>query len=155
MALEIERKFLLKDESWRHSVERSIRMVQGYLCEGEGHSVRVRIEDESAFLNLKASADGIHRHEFEYEVPTEEAREMLDKLALYPVIEKVRHILFFDGYEWEIDVYSGANQGLVVAEVELAHADKAFALPSWAGEEVSHDMRYYNTSLAARPYSTW
>lgn len=155
MALEIERKFLLKDESWRDSVVRTISMVQGYLCGAEGRSVRIRIEDDKALLNIKGSSDGISRHEFEYEVPVDEGMEMLRELAINPLIEKQRHIIFFGGHEWEIDVFSGENEGLVVAEVELTDVDKEFEHPPWVGEEVSHDMRYYNTALASKPYSKW
>jgi adenylate cyclase len=155
MAEEIERKFLVSNESWRDAVETSIRMRQGYLSEGYERSIRVRSENDRAFLNIKSSQDGIHRLEYEYEIPPGDAAEILDRIALKPLIEKTRHILHHDGFEWEIDVFEGDNAGLVVAEVELPSIDTPLPLPPWIGTEVSDDLRYYNVSLQKHPYSTW
>ncbi|MFO7580957.1 CYTH domain-containing protein [Guyparkeria sp.] len=155
MAREIERKFLLADWSWREEVERSDRLVQGYLNEEGGASVRVRHNGRQAFLNIKSRTLGISRDEFEYEIPMADAERMLDHLTCGPVIDKTRHFVRRDGLLWEIDEFHGANDGLVVAEVELEHEDQAFERPDWLGEEVSHDPRYYNVSLVKKPYSQW
>lgn len=155
MGQEIERKFLVRDDTWRSAAVRRIRMRQGYLSAGMESSVRVRIEEERAFLNIKSSGDGIHRHEFQYEIPPEDATLLLDEIALRPLIEKTRHEVPVGEHLWEIDVFEGDNAGLVVAEVELGNAAEAFERPSWLGDEVSDDIRYYNVSLRTKPYLTW
>ncbi len=155
MAQEIELKFLVRDDSWRDAVSEEIRMRQGFLCDGFERSMRVRTENEKAYLNIKRSTDGIHRLEYEYEIPFDEAQEMLDRVALQPLIEKVRYLIPAGEYEWEIDCFTGENQGLVVAEIELPSIDAEFEKPSWLGEDVSHDFRYYNVSLREMPYSRW
>lgn len=155
MASEIERKFLIVDDSWLEAATRSISMRQGYLSEGYERSVRVRTENDRAFINIKSSDDGIHRLEYEYEIPLHDAEEILDRIALRPLIEKTRYIVEHQGFEWEIDVFEGDNAGLVVAEVELPSADVHLPLPDWTGREVSDDLRYYNVSLQKRPYCTW
>ena len=155
MASEIERKFLVLDDSWRTAAIQSIRMRQGYLSEGYERSVRVRTENDRAFINIKSSDDGIHRLEYEYEIPFHDADEILERIALRPLIEKTRYIVEHEGFEWEIDAFEGENAGLVVAEVELASVDVHLPLPDWTGREVSDDLRYYNVSLQKHPYSTW
>jgi adenylate cyclase len=155
VASEIERKFLVLDDSWRTAGVRSIRMRQGYLSEGYERSVRVRTENDRAFINIKSSDDGIHRLEYEYEIPLHDAEEILERIALRPLIEKTRYIVGHEGFEWEIDVFEGDNAGLVVAEVELPSADVRLPLPEWAGREVSDELRYYNVSLQKHPYCTW
>jgi adenylate cyclase len=155
MALEIERKFLVSNDAWKISVSRKIRMRQGYLSEGYDRSVRVRIENESAHINIKSSRDGIHRLEYEYTIPVSDAEEILDRVALKPLVEKTRHIVHHKGLEWEIDVFEGDNKGLIVAEVELPSADTHIPMPEWVGMEVSDDMRYYNVSLQKHPYNSW
>jgi len=155
MAQEIELKFLLLDDSWRDAVSEEIRMRQGFLCDGFERSMRVRTENDKAFLNIKSSTDGIHRLEYEYEIPFDEAQEMLDSVALQPLIEKVRYLIPAGEYEWEIDCFTGENEGLVIAEIELPSIDADFEKPSWLGEDVSHDFRYYNVSLREMPYSRW
>jgi adenylate cyclase len=155
MGQEIERKFLVTDEACTEQATRRTRMRQGYLSEGFGSSVRVRIENERALLNVKSSRDGIHRHEFEYEIPLEDAATMLDKVALQPLIEKTRYEIPSGRHVWEVDVFEGDNEGLVVAEIELASADEIFERPPWLGQEVSHDLRYYNVSLREKPYKNW
>lgn len=155
MGLEIERKFLLKDDGWRMDVSRSVAMDQGYLSRENGKaSVRVRTEGESARLNIKAAVVGATRAEFDYEVPPGDAREILAKLCVGR-LEKVRHFVEHAGHTWEIDEFGGANAGLVVAELELSREDEAFERPPWLGEEVTHDRRYYNHALALQPYATW
>lgn len=155
MATEIEHKFLLRDDRWRSQVERSARMRQGYLTSDARCSVRVRIADGQGFLNLKSGALGIQRSEYEYPIPLAEAEEILDILCEKPLLEKTRHFLWFGEHLWEIDEFEGDNAGLIVAEVELSRSDEPFARPDWLGEEVSHDIRYYNSQLARHPYQTW
>lgn len=155
MGQEIERKFLVKGDEWRPLSTGALTMRQGYLSDGFSSSVRVRIEDERAFINIKSSVDGIHRHEFQYEIPVSDAVDLLDHVALRPLIEKTRHEVPLGKHLWEIDVFEGENSGLIVAEVELAHADEPFERPSWIGEEVSDDLRYYNVSLRKNPYKNW
>jgi adenylate cyclase len=161
MGVEIERKFLLAGEGWRALVERSEPIAQGYLVAmasiAAGHaksSVRVRISGEKAWLNIKSATLGIERQEYEYPIPLDDARHMLDTLA-DGVLEKVRHHVMLDGAHFEIDEFGGANQGLVVAEIELEAADAAYPTPAWLGAEVSDQVRYYNVNLIDRPFSTW
>lgn len=155
MPLEIERKFLLKNDAWRRAAHDARRLRQGYLNSEERCSVRVRTAEGRAWLNIKSATLGAQRHEFEYEIPLEEADQMLDTLSLRPVIEKVRHLVAVGGHVWEIDEFEGENAGLVVAEIELDHPDEAFERPEWLGEEVTHDVRYYNTSLRRHPFREW
>jgi len=155
MGREIERKFLVKGEGWREAATRQTRMRQGYLSDGMSRSIRVRLEGNRAAINIKSSRDGIQRLEFEYPVPVEDAVAMLDHVALKPLIEKTRYEVPVGAHLWEVDVFEGANSGLIVAEVELGSVDEAFERPDWAGEEVSHDHRYYNVSLRENPYKNW
>ncbi len=155
MALEIERKFLPRSEAWRQQVERSTEIRQGYLAQDVQSAIRVRISGERAHLNIKANIDGVHRHEFEYEIPLADAEALFRDMVRGPVIHKIRHELTVDGHLWEIDEFLGENAPLVVAEIELSHADEPFTRPDWLGEEVSRDSRYFNSQLALRPYSRW
>jgi adenylate cyclase len=154
MAVEIERKFLLASDAWRAAVERSERLVQGYLG-GERASVRVRIGGDSAFLNIKARARGAERLEFEYPIPLADAEQMLDALSLPGRVEKIRHHLHIHGAHFEIDEFLGDSRGLLVAEIELDSVDAAFPRPAWLGREVTDESRFYNVALAARPYAQW
>jgi adenylate cyclase len=153
--LEIERKFLVNDISWKNAIRTAIPMRQGYLNSGQAGSVRVRIADEKAWLNIKGATLGAQRLEFEYEVPVEHARIMLDQMAVGPLIEKTRYLVDHGQHTFEIDVFEGDNEGLVVAEIELSHPEESFLKPSWLGLEVTEDIRYYNTMLAQHPYSSW
>ncbi|MEJ2577282.1 MAG: CYTH domain-containing protein [Gammaproteobacteria bacterium] len=155
MASEIERKFLLAHQGWREEVSASERITQGYLSRGANAAVRVRLHGDAAELNVKSTRDGIHRQEYEYPIPVADAEQMLESVALRPLIDKTRHLVRRGGHLWEIDEFHGENAGLIVAEIELAHADEPFARPDWLGEEVSTDARYYNSSLSERPYTTW
>lgn len=155
MGVEIERKFLVNGDAWKKNVSRSIHYRQGYLCGSTHASVRVRVTDEDARLNIKSATLGVQRDEFEYVIPLDEARQMLETLCEGPLIEKTRHLVEHKGHIWEIDVFEGQNQGLVVAEIELSVEDEAFERPPWVGEEVSHDPRYYNTSLVRHPFCQW
>jgi adenylate cyclase len=154
MGVEIERKFLVISDAWRARVRRSEPMRQMYLASHEGCSIRVRIAGESASLNIKGRTLGARRLEYAYPLPMEDALSMWSGLG-GPGIEKVRHFLEVGGHTWEIDEFGGANEGLVVAEVELSAEDEAFVRPDWVGDEVTGDFRYYNVCLAERPWPGW
>lgn len=153
MAVEIERKFLVKSDSWKAHATRAISMRQGYFDTAGGVTVRVRRQDERAVLTIKGPALGLARAEYEYEIPADDADAMLDSFCQGRQVEKTRHIVEFAGKIWEVDVFGGAHQGLVLAEVELARPDEPVALPGWVGEEVSHDPRYRNARLARQSRS--
>jgi len=155
MGIEVERKFLVSDESWRAGVTSSTRIVQGYIAQTGSATVRVRVKGDRGFLTIKGLSVGVSRSEFEYEVPVADALAMLDELAQGPVIDKVRHLVPVGDHVWEVDVFAGENAPLVMAEVELADSQEAFVRPDWAGVEVSDDQRYFNVNLARSPYSTW
>jgi len=155
MGVEIERKYLVKSDAWRELADAGTEYLQGYLIGARQASVRVRIEGDQAFLNIKSMTLDISRLEFQYPIPLADAREMLAQLCAKPLVEKTRYRVPHANHVWEVDVFAGVNQGLIVAEVELAAEDESLELPSWIGEEVSHDARYYNVNLARQPYTTW
>jgi len=155
MAIEIEHKFLLANDAWRQYTTRSIAYKQGYLSSQASSSIRVRISDERAWLNIKSATIGTHRHEYEYEIPLADATEILNTLCKKPLIEKTRYFIDTEQHVWEIDEFHGDNLGLVVAEIELSEINQDFEKPQWLGEEVTQDMRYYNNNLAVHPYSEW
>lgn len=155
MGIEIERKFLLADQTWRDQVERAEYMCQGYLQRDQSTAIRVRVVDVHAHINIKHTQDGLHRLEYEYPIPVKDAQEMLQEFALRPLIEKTRHYLNIGGMLWEIDEFHADNQGLIVAEIELEHADQPFQRPDWLGEEVTRDRRYYNSNLVKLPFNRW
>jgi adenylate cyclase len=155
MAVEIERKFLVKNDSWRASVEGESHIMQGYLANDDNASVRVRVKGDAAYLTIKGEASGISRSEYEYRIPVDDAQAMLRELAMFPPIDKVRYSVRFGRHLWDLDLFAGENEGLVMAEVELGAEDEAFEMPPWAGEEVSGDSRYYNVNLARAPYKHW
>jgi adenylate cyclase len=153
MGTEIERKFLVNDMSWKPS-QKNLAIIQGYLPTS-GFSLRVRIQDDKAFLTLKKSKSQISRHEFEYEIPAVDAREIIGIFCGSNVVEKTRHIVEHKGFTWEVDEFKGDNDGLIVAELELESEDQAFEKPLWLGEEVTRDSKYLNASLARIPYKIW
>jgi adenylate cyclase len=155
MATEIERKFLLRDDSWRAVADAGVVMRQGYLAGSERASVRVRVAGDQANINIKSATLGVTRTEYEYPIPLDEANALLDTLADGPLIEKTRYHVAHGSHTWEIDVFAGDNQGLVVAEIELGDPDEAFERPAWLGDEVSDDPRYYNVCLVKHPYKDW
>jgi adenylate cyclase len=155
MAQEIEHKFLLANADWRENVSYSVIYKQGYLSSQSTSSIRVRISDKQAWLNIKSATIGTQRSEYEYEIPLTDAHEILENLCLKPVIEKTRHFVTHENHLWEIDEFDGENAGLIVAEIELDSLDEIFAKPDWVGEEVTQDVRYYNNNLAKNPYSAW
>ncbi len=148
MAEEIERKFLVKDDSWRSNVRKSVPIQQGYLEVLHGTTVRARVKGEQAFLTVKGPSQGVSRLEFEYEIPVEDAAEMIADLCGTRRIKKTRHFVDVGGFEWVIDVFEDHNAPLVLAEVELESEDQAFEMPVWAGAEVSTDAAYFNVNLA-------
>jgi len=155
MAIEIERKFLLKNDSWRAIAGQGVEYIQGYLVGSKNASVRVRIEGDQAYLNIKSATLGIRRLEYEYPVPVDEAREILETLCEQPLIKKKRYHVTLGEDTWEIDEFDDENAGLVVAEIELANENIQPDLPDWIGKEVSEDPRYYNVSLVKHPFKTW
>ena len=155
MGQEIERKFLISDESWRNSADRGTRFRQGYLVGSKEASVRIRIEGDRANINIKSATLGVRRMEYEYTIPLDDAEELLDTLCEKPLIEKTRYHVHSGEHLWEIDVFEGDNEGLQVAEIELNDEDEQFERPPWIGEEVSTDTRYYNVCLVKHPFKEW
>jgi len=153
MSREIERKFLLKSDTWR-GLAHGVTYRQGYLCTVPERTVRVRIAGEAAFLTVKGLTIGNSRAEFEYAIPVRDAEQML-KLCEGPLVEKSRYEIPHAGKTWQVDEFFGENLGLIIAEVELASESEQPELPDWIGEEVSGNPRYYNASLARNPFSGW
>lgn len=155
MVQEIERKFLVDAQAW-NSAEKPAGAVfrQGYLVTDPQKTIRVRLTPDKAFLTIKGLTTGATRPEFEYEIPVTEATELLDRFAVTE-LSKTRYTLPFAGKIWEVDVFSGTNTGLIVAEIELDSEDEVFALPGWVTLEVTGDARYYNANLALHPYTLW
>lgn len=161
MGIEIERKYRVVGDGWRAAAHAVIPMAQGYLNDVgamdsgvQKASVRVRIQGEAAYLNIKSRELGHTRQEFDYPIPVAEARELL-ALCVGGLIDKRRHLVHHHGLLWEVDEFLGDNAGLVVAEVELESADQVFDKPDWTGAEVTDELRYYNLALASRPYAQW
>ncbi len=152
MGIEIERKFLVVGDGWRAAP--AVPVAQGYLNRDKQRTVRVRIVQDAAWLTVKGATAGATRAEFEYPIPVADARQLL-ALCDGPIVRKTRRVVEHAGATWEIDEFAGDNAGLVVAEIELAAEDAPFERPPWLGAEVTHDPRYFNSSLAAVPYSTW
>lgn len=153
MGIEIERKYLVKDDNWR-SLGVPVHYVQGYLVSDGIRTVRVRIAGDNGYLTIKGKSNGYSRAEFEYPVPAADAREML-KLCTIPVIEKYRTKVSYGGKIWEIDQFEGQNKGLIMAEIEIISEDEEFVMPPWIGEEVTGDLRYFNSNLAVYPFQNW
>jgi adenylate cyclase len=154
MAREIERKFLVRDKHYRR-LAKPIPYRQGYLSVARDRIVRVRIKADRAFLAIKGMTDGVTRTEYEYEIPIAEAEHMLAYLCEKPIIEKDRYMIECNGLEWSVDEFHGPNEGLIVAEVHLQDENQQIALPEWVGKEVSHEPKYFSSSLVRNPYSKW
>ena len=152
--MEIERKFLVNKDLWRPKSKGHLYR-QGYLSEVKERVVRVRVAVDKGFLTVKGVTEGFSRLEFEYEIPIEDAHQMLDTLCETPLIEKNRYKEEHEGMLWEIDVFLGENEGLVLAEVELKRETGQFSLPAWIDKEVSEDPRYFNVNLAKNPFRQW
>ncbi len=155
MATEIERKFLVEGD-FTKGVIHSRHIVQGYISSQPGRTVRLRISDRDGYITIKGPSDaaGLSRAEFEYRIPVEDA-EALMKLCEPGMIDKVRYEVLEKGHIWEVDVFHGVNEGLVMAEIELASADEQIERPAWLGKEVTGDRKYYNSMLSKRPYNQW
>ena len=154
MGTEIERKFLVLNSNYRKGASSGFYR-QGYLLSEREKVVRVRVCNAKGYLSVKGMANGITRPEFEYEIPEQDANEMLDTFCRDAILEKNRYILNVKGFRWEIDEFLGSNEGLVVAEIELQSESEAFPRPDWLGVEVSLDPRYYNNNLVRHPFREW
>lgn len=156
MSIEIERKYLIKNDKWRKHVKEDQHITQGYIKTADA-TVRIRCykDNRSAVITVKGKRDGISRLEFEYQIPYADAREMQDKLCQARLVEKTRHLIEYDGMIWELDEFHGDNEGLFVAEIELASEEQAYKLPKWVGKDVSYENRYRNSRLCINPYKDW
>lgn len=154
MGREIERKFLVYGTAWKHGVDGKL-VRQGYLSMDQERTMRVRAVADRGWLTIKGLMRGVTRVEHEYEIPLADAVQLLDTLCHQPVVEKTRYEIRYGGHLWEVDEFHGANEGLVVAEVELGSEDETFEQPPWLGDEVSHDPRYFNANLVRHPFKIW
>jgi adenylate cyclase len=154
MPKEIERKFIVATDTWRNSIEDKTPMRQGYI-RALDCTVRVRIAGTTGYLTIKGRTSNITRDEYEYEIPLQEAEEMLNNLCHGGNVGKLRYRVIVDGDEWVVDEFIGQNAGLIMAEIELTTENQSFTTPEWLGKEVSHDSRYTNGALAMKPFSTW
>lgn len=156
MALEIERKFLVLDDSYKHEAFSKSHIQQGYICSERGRTVRIRIRNERAYITIKGPSlnGGLSRYEFEQEIPLDDARKLLT-LCDPGIIDKTRWLVKAGNHTFEVDEFAGDNEGLTVAEVELASEDEAFEKPAFIGQEVTGDRRYYNSHLRRNPYCRW
>lgn len=156
MSIEIERKFLIKNDSWRKQVNEDLHITQGYIKSQEA-TVRVRCyrNSNTAEVTIKGKREGISRLEYEYSIPYEDALEMQEKLCQKRLVEKTRHIIYHEGLKWELDEFHGDNEGLFIAELELSNENQAYTLPNWVGKDVSYLQRYRNSKLCAFPYKDW
>jgi adenylate cyclase len=156
MGIEIERKFLVKKDKWEQVVKKEKSLFrQGYILSDPQKTIRVRLTDTEAFLTIKGQTVGASRPEFEYKIPTEDARHMLDNFCISE-LSKIRYFIpHHDGYTWEVDEFLGENEGLIVAEIELSSEDELFLLPDWVDKEVTSEKKYTNSNLAINPYKNW
>lgn len=154
MGQEIERKFLLVNDEWRGLAQGELYR-QGYLSTEKENIVRVRTMDDKGFLTVKGLTVGAKRKEFEYEIPTTDANEMLEHLCKKPILEKIRHRITIGDAVWEVDEFLGENEGLIVAELELAFEEQTFDKPIWIGDEVTGDPKYFSSNLIKQPFPTW
>ena len=154
MAKEIERKFLVRNESFK-LFSTGIIYRQGYLSRDKERTVRVRVAGELAFITIKGLTNGIERLEFEYPISLADANEMLETLCVKPLIEKIRYNIMSEGHLWEVDEFIGDNEGLIVAEVELKFADESVVIPDWVGQEVTGNLMYFNSNLVINPFKNW
>jgi adenylate cyclase len=154
MAIEIERKFLVINDEYK-SGAKGTYYRQGYISIDNRRVVRIRVAGKKAFLAFKSLISERSRSEYEYKIPVHDALELLDKLCLEPVIEKIRYEINYDNDRWIVDEFLAENAGLVVAEIELENENQKFSKPSWLGKEVSSDPRYLNANLVVNPYKHW
>jgi CYTH domain-containing protein len=154
MSKEIERKFLVMDDSYKGNIV-PIHIIQGFISTEKDKVVRVRIAGSRAFLTLKNDGGGITRNEFDYEIPYSDAVEIMEQMCGNDTLEKNRYIINYEGHTWEVDEFMGHNKGLVMAELELKSENEAFIKPLWLGKEVTSDVRYLNANLVRYPYKKW
>ncbi len=154
MGKEIERKFLVISEKFAPP-DSGTRIKQGYIATQDLTVVRVRVAGDKAFLTLKGANKGLVRTEFEYGISQEDAEAMLRELCSGPIVDKTRFHVRHDNKVWEVDIFHGDNEGLVIAEIELDSEAEGFDHPEWLGKEVSHDVRYFNSNLLDKPYKDW
>jgi len=154
MGVEIEKKFLLKNDGWKKLGE-GVDYCQGYLNTEKNRTVRIRTIGDKGYLTIKGASIGAVRQEFEYEIPVDDAEEMLNHLCERPLIKKKRYRIKAGNVVWEVDEFFGENEGLILAEVELDDEEQPFTRPDWLGAEVTGDPRYFNSNLVKTPYSLW
>lgn len=155
MGIEIERKFLVHKEKWDQvTKEEKSLFRQGYIVSDPERTIRVRLTDEEGFLTIKGLTVGAVRPEFEYRIPKEDAQELLHRFCDSEV-SKIRHFITHDNNLWEVDEFLGQNEGLIVAEIELASEDESFSLPEWIDKEVTAEKKYSNSNLAINPFKNW
>lgn len=155
MALEIERKYLVHQDQWDNFDKPTGQLYrQGYILKDPNKTIRVRVTDTNAYLTIKGASVGATRTEFEYEIPKEEAIELLDNFAVSE-LSKIRYKILHTEKLWEVDVFLGTNEGLIVAEIELLSEDEAYEIPEWISVEVTGDNKYYNSNLSVNPFKNW
>ena len=155
MGKEIERKFLVNAERWKNLEKPKPKLYrQGYFTTTPGKSIRIRNAGDKSYLTIKSETAGLTRSEFEFEIPNDDAQELLDKFC-DKELEKYRYIIFYKNKKWEIDVFLNENQGLVIAEIELERPDECVDLPDWVDIEVTSNKKYYNAQLVKEPFTTW
>tara|TARA_B100001250_G_scaffold381162_1_gene373239 strand:- start:106 stop:570 length:465 start_codon:yes stop_codon:yes gene_type:complete len=154
MAIEIERKFLIKQKPFQMA-KRSVKIRQGYILNEKAQVIRVREKGEEYFLTIKGNNVGISRLEYDFPITKEDAEELILHFCKTALISKTRHYVIHNGHTWEVDEFHGSNEGLIVAEIELEAEDESFDIPDWVGEEVTKDPKYYNMNLAMHPYTSW
>ena len=154
MAIEIERKFLIKKKPFSIA-KRSLKINQGYIINEKSKVIRVREKGDDYFLTIKGNNIGISRLEYDFPISKEDAKELIFHFCKTTLIEKTRHYIEYKGHTWEVDEFHGKNTGLIVAEIELDSEDEKFEIPDWVGEEVTQDDRYYNMNLAIHPFTSW
>jgi len=154
MGVEIERKFLVKSSAWKKNARYS-RYRQGYIFSEKKGILRVRIVNDKGYLTIKSAPVGLKRQEYEYEIPLNDASEMLNSLCENYIIEKRRYKVAYGDHLWEIDEFEGLNEGLLLAEIELKDEAESFQKPFWVGKEVTNDRRYHNSYLSKSPYTHW
>tara|TARA_B100000686_G_scaffold240644_1_gene249174 strand:- start:379 stop:858 length:480 start_codon:yes stop_codon:yes gene_type:complete len=154
MAIEIERKFLVKEIPFAMA-KKSLKINQGYILNEKSKVIRVREKGDDYFLTIKGNNIGISRLEYDFPISKDDAEELIIHFCKTTLIEKTRHYVEHKGHTWEVDEFHGTNDGLIVAEIELESEDEKFEIPNWIGEEVTQDERYYNMNLAVHPYTSW
>lgn len=153
--MEIERKYLVDTFGWNNlNKPEGVKIIQGYLCSQPNKTIRVRIKGDKSYMTIKGESHGISREEIEFEIPGDKAQKLMEKFC-DTLIEKVRYTIDYANKLWEVDVFEGQNAGLILAEIELNNEDETFLIPNWITQEVSGDIRYYNSYLAENPYRNW